>query len=76
MRSSLISDTGASENKSSIFEALGKENCEIGVHGNVYAAVSFLQGLALQEVDHEKLDVLDPSFAVILTVRACKRVQP
>ena len=57
-------------------DAFGEENCEIGVHGNVYAAVSFLQGLALEEVDREKLDVLDPSFPVILTVRACKRVQP
>jgi glycosyltransferase involved in cell wall biosynthesis/SAM-dependent methyltransferase len=57
-------------------EAFGDENFEVGVHGNVYAATCFLQGLALEEVDHKKLDVLDPSFPVILTVRACKGVYP
>ena len=57
-------------------EAFGKENCTVGVHGNVYAATCFLQGLALEEVDRKKLDVLDPSFPLILTVRACKDAQP
>jgi SAM-dependent methyltransferase len=57
-------------------EAFGDENCEVGVHGNVYAATCFLHGLALEEVDRKKLDVLDPSFPVILTIRACKVVQP
>jgi SAM-dependent methyltransferase len=57
-------------------EAFGDENCDVGVHGNVYAAICFLQGLALDEVDRKKLDVLDPSFPVILTVRARKGVQP
>ena len=56
-------------------EAFGDENCEVDVHGNVYAANCFLQGLALEEVDRKKLDVLDPSFPVILTVRARKAVQ-
>jgi glycosyltransferase involved in cell wall biosynthesis len=56
-------------------ESFGDENFEVGVHGNVYAATCFLQGLALEEVDRTKLDVLDPSFPVILTVRACKAVQ-
>ena len=55
-------------------EAFGDENCDVGVHGNVYAATCFLQGLALSEVDRKKLDVLDPSFPLILTVRACKGV--
>jgi len=58
------------------FEAFGDENCDVGVHGNVYAATCFLQGLALDEVDRKKLDVLDPSFPLILTIRACKSAQP
>jgi SAM-dependent methyltransferase len=58
------------------FEAFGDENCDVGVHGNVYAATCFLQGLALDEVDRKKLDVLDPSFPLILTVRACKSARP
>jgi SAM-dependent methyltransferase len=57
------------------YEAFGDEYCEVGVHGNVYAASCFLQGLALEEVDRKKLDVLDPSFPVILTVRARKAVR-
>jgi glycosyltransferase involved in cell wall biosynthesis/SAM-dependent methyltransferase len=56
-------------------EAFGDENCKVGAHGNVYAASCFLQGLALEEVDRKKLDVLDPGFPVILTVRARKAVQ-
>lgn len=56
-------------------EAFGDENCELGVHGNVYAASCFLKGLALEEVDRGKLDVLDQSFPVILTVRARKAFQ-
>lgn len=56
-------------------EAFGDENCELGVHGNVYAASCFLKGLALEEVDRGKIDVLDPSFPVILTVRARKAFQ-
>jgi hypothetical protein len=32
--------------------------------------------LALDEVDRKKLDVLDPSFPLILTIRACKSAQP
>ena len=58
------------------FEVFGDENCDVGVHGNVYAATCFLQGLALDEVDRKKLDVLDPSFPLILTVRACKSAHP
>jgi SAM-dependent methyltransferase len=57
-------------------QAFGDENCDVGVYGNVYAATCFLQGLALDEVDRKKLDVLDPSFPVILTVRARKGGQP
>jgi SAM-dependent methyltransferase len=56
-------------------EVFGNENCEVGVHGNVYAATCFLEGLALEEVDRKKLDVLDPSFPVILTIRARKAIQ-
>jgi SAM-dependent methyltransferase len=41
-------------------------------HGNVYAATCFLQGLAVEEVEHVKLDVYDPSYPVILAQRAIK----
>ena len=45
------------------------------VAGNVYSAVCFLEGLALEEVDAKKLEVLDASYPVIVTVRARKPEQ-
>jgi SAM-dependent methyltransferase len=41
-------------------------------HGNVFAATTFLQGLAVEEVDASKLDPLDKSYQVIVAVRARK----
>ena len=45
---------------------------EIAAVGNVYAATCFIQGLALEEVDRAKLEPVDRSFPVIVTVRATK----
>jgi SAM-dependent methyltransferase len=42
-------------------------------HGNVFAAMSFLQGLAVEEVPSPKLLVQDPDYPVIVTLRARKR---
>lgn len=53
-------------------EVFGEENVEIGCYGNVFAACSFLQGIALHEVPTEKLDVFDPAYPMIVTVRARK----
>ncbi len=53
-------------------DAFGEDSCTIEIHGNVYAATCFLQGIALEEADTAKLDVRDPSFPVIITVRAVK----
>jgi SAM-dependent methyltransferase len=41
--------------------------------GNVFAAVCFLQGLAVSEVPTTKLDVLDPAFPVVVAARVVKR---
>ena len=51
----------------------GAGNVLVGACGNVYAAVCFLEGLALEEVDAAKLEVFDPSYPVIVTVRAHKQ---
>jgi glycosyltransferase involved in cell wall biosynthesis/SAM-dependent methyltransferase len=53
-------------------EVFGATNVVVETHGNVYAAVCFLQGLALEEVDAGQLEVLDASYPVIITVRARK----
>jgi hypothetical protein len=47
---------------------------EVAANGNVFAAVSFLHGLALAEVDRSKLDVFDEAYPVILTMRARKSI--
>jgi SAM-dependent methyltransferase len=40
--------------------------------GNVLAAIAFLHGLALEEVDRTALDVHDPAYPVVVCVRAVK----
>jgi glycosyltransferase involved in cell wall biosynthesis len=53
-------------------EVFGAANVAVEARGNVYAAVCFLEGLALEEVDTAKLEVIDASYPVIVTVRARK----
>ena len=51
-------------------DVFGGANVAVETRGNVYAAVCFLEGLALEEVEAAKLEVLDASYPVIVTVRA------
>jgi SAM-dependent methyltransferase len=53
-------------------EAFGEESVTVESHGNAYAATTFLQGLALSEVDRRKLDVLDEAYPVIVTAHATR----
>jgi len=53
-------------------DVFGAANVAVDARGNVYAAVCFLEGLALEEVDVAKLETLDASYPVIVTVRARK----
>ena len=57
-------------------EAFGPAAVEVEQHGNVLAATAFLQGLALDEVPHASLDIVDPLYPVITGVRAWKRLRP
>lgn len=52
--------------------AFGPDAVTVATHGNVYAATAFLQGLAFEELDRAKLDVVDPLYPVISTIRARK----
>lgn len=56
-------------------EAFGDANVEVRTHGNVLAATAFLRGTALEEIPRRKLDVNDPYFPLLVTVRAVKRRQ-
>ncbi|MGB2816554.1 MAG: hypothetical protein WBC37_04965 [Burkholderiaceae bacterium] len=45
---------------------------EVEGHGNVLAAVAFLHGLAVQDVDAEGLASVDPGYEVCITARAVR----
>jgi len=50
----------------------GASEVQVEAHGNVYAAVTFLHGLAVQDVDRRKLDDVDSDFEVLIGIRARK----
>jgi len=56
-------------------DAFGDGNVAVRTHGNVLACTAFLRGVALQEIPRHKLDVNDPYFPLLITVRAVKRRQ-
>ena len=45
---------------------------DVATHGNVAVATAFLQGRSLEEVPPEQLDVVDPDYQVLVTVRATR----
>lgn len=47
-------------------------NVEVTGYGNVLAAVSFLEGLASEELAAEDLDHVDPDFELIVAGRIAK----
>ncbi len=53
-------------------EVFSGANVEVRSHGNVLAALSFLHGLAAEELESAELDHHDPDYQVLLAVRAVK----
>lgn len=53
-------------------DVFGQGNVEIDVHGNVLTAVSFLQGLAVGDLLPSDLQYRDPSYDLVITVKATK----
>jgi SAM-dependent methyltransferase len=53
-------------------EVFPKTNVEVETYGNVLAATAFIQGLATQELTKAELDYRDPSYQVLITVKAVK----
>lgn len=54
-----------------LFErSFAPEDLQITQHGNVFAATMFLHGVAVEELDKQKLDFFDEAYPVILTLRA------
>ncbi|MEI6381864.1 MAG: methyltransferase domain-containing protein, partial [Cyanobacteriota bacterium ELA615] len=50
------------------------ENLQVEAYGNVLSATSFLQGLAMQELNQDELDYLDPNYELKITIRAQKEL--
>jgi SAM-dependent methyltransferase len=53
-------------------DAFGPENVEVQAHGNVLAATAFLNGMSAGELRAEELAHHDPSYPLLVTVRAVK----
>ena len=53
-------------------ETFPKENIQVDTYGNVLTATTFLQGLYSQELSQKELNYCDPSYQVLITVRAVK----
>jgi len=47
-------------------------NVTVATYGNVLAAVASLHGLAMEEMDQDELDYLDPDYEVLIGIRAAK----
>lgn len=57
-------------------EAFSVGNVSVHPYGNVLAAISFLEGLACEDLQQSELDARDRSYEVLIAVRAMKREQP
>jgi SAM-dependent methyltransferase len=57
-----------------LMEQFGDSGCQVATHGNVLAAVAFLEGLATHELALSDLDATDADYPVIITARALKAV--
>lgn len=53
-------------------EEFGAGNVTVRSYGNVLAATSFLQGLAVEDLKKKELDAVDRSYEVLIAVRAVK----
>lgn len=55
-----------------MLELFEEDKVHIQTYGNVYVATAFLYGMGLPEVRADYLDVHDPSYQVIIAVKATK----
>jgi SAM-dependent methyltransferase len=56
-----------------LFEAFfPAANVAVGAHGNVLVAISFLHGLANEELHPKELGYVDPDYQLLITARAVK----
>ena len=56
----------------SFCDVFGAPMFTVDYGGNCYAAINFLRGIALEELDRNKLGVLDPNYPIVITIIATK----
>jgi SAM-dependent methyltransferase len=56
-----------------LFDSEGWSDPETRSYGNVYAATAFLHGLAIEELDSDKLSHFDPDYEMLTGVRIVKQ---
>ncbi|HVS97231.1 MAG TPA: methyltransferase domain-containing protein [Puia sp.] len=56
----------------SFADVFGASNVNVDCGGNCYAAINFLRGIALEELDRKKLTVKDPNYPIVITIIATK----
>jgi SAM-dependent methyltransferase len=56
----------------SIKNVFGEDNVDIKVYGNSLSAISFLKGIAMQELTSEELDFADPDYPICISIVAKK----
>jgi SAM-dependent methyltransferase len=59
-----------------IFESeFGRGQVEVETFGNVLVAVSFLEGISAEELKPDELEVVDPDYQLVITVRGVAAAQ-
>ena len=53
-------------------DQFGVGNVSVRAYGNVLAAISFLEGLAVEDLKKKELDAVDRAYEVLIAVRAVK----
>ena len=53
-------------------EVFPSANLEVTGHGNVLVAISYLHGMATDDLLPEEMDYHDPDYEIVITVRAMK----
>lgn len=54
-------------------EVFGHANVTVDYGGNCYAAINFLRGIALEELDKAKLTVKDANYPIVISIIATKK---
>jgi SAM-dependent methyltransferase len=53
-------------------QVFGADNVVVEAHGNLLSSIAFLHGIAAEELEPRELDVADPRYPVIVSVRAVR----